>query len=427
MQSFRLLTKTTLIYLVFIALTFFVSVRYLTVKSDSYINTQTEGFFEYRQAKLQRMAERHQTEIEERLHEMHGLKLLTDADSLIREKAPYVRDTLILNQEKEEVNMFRLKTIIVDINGKSYAYTMRINIEDFTKLRADLLESITKAFFILALVITLFSLFLSGFLLRPFYRILEQMNLYKVGKGIDEPLVKTSTSEFKKMQSLFRKMVCRTEEDYRKLKEYTENMAHEIQTPLAIIRNKTENLIADSHVMEAHTSTVKAIYDEANHLSNLGTTLNLLTKIENGEYSNVVTVSTQAVIERHVDAVKELVGLKALSIETNLNQSHSLDIDPFLFDILLKNLLRNAIRYGTNAGSITISTTSNTLTISNYGEPLSVKPERIFERFYSSNTSSSSLGLGLSLVKRICDLNQLEVKYSYANGQHIFSIENARN
>ena len=303
MQSFRLLTKTTLIYLVFIALTFFVSVRYLTVKSDSYINTQTEGFFEYRQAKLQRMAERHQTEIEERLHEMHGLKLLTDADSLIREKAPYVRDSLILNQEKEEVNMFRLKTIIVDINGKSYAYTMRINIEDFTKLRADLLESITKAFVILALVITLLAFSYRDSCLA----ILQNTGAdepYKVGKGIDEPLVKTSTSEFKRCSRCSAKWFAAPRRTTA-VKEYTENMAHEIQTPLAIIRNKTENLIADSHVMEAHTSTVKAIYDEANHLSNLGTTLNLLTKIENGEYSNVVTVSTQAVIERHVDAVKD--------------------------------------------------------------------------------------------------------------------------
>jgi signal transduction histidine kinase len=123
-----------------------------------------------------------------------------------------------------------------------------------------------------------------------------------------------------------------------------------------------------------------------------------------------------------VDSVKEIIELKDLKIELSLSKEHQLLLDPFLFEILLKNLIRNSIRYGTNKGPIRISTNEHEFTISNYGDPLGASPEKIFERFYTSSSSSSSLGLGLSLVKKICDLNHLSIKYSYESDQHIFRI-----
>jgi signal transduction histidine kinase len=224
------------------------------------------------------------------------------------------------------------------------------------------------------------------------------------------------------MQLLFQKMLLRIEKDYQNLKEYTENMAHEVQTPLTIIRNKTENLIADDQLMQKHASDVKIIYDESNHLSSLGSTLNLLTKIENGEFSATDQISTKPVIEKHVDAIHESAQLKSMYIEMNLADEHIVRIDPFLLDIILKNLLRNAIRYGSNDGPIRICTTQNEMLISNYGTALDVPVQKLFERFYRNDKTSPSLGLGLALVRKICDLNAMCINYRYENGQHFFSI-----
>jgi hypothetical protein len=73
---------------------------------------------------------------------------------------------------------------------------MLINIDDFTKLKLDVASRIVPAFIILALVIVLFTTFLSGFLFQPFYRILSHIDRYKVGKGMNIPKVKTSSKEF---------------------------------------------------------------------------------------------------------------------------------------------------------------------------------------------------------------------------------------
>lgn len=426
LKSFRLLTKTTIIYLIFIVLTFFITARFLKQKSDRYLTEQSEHFFRHREHKalwiLLNSEKEGDEKLAEKVKDFHSLQEIPVASDTLNKNYPIYKDSLIYDQEMAEYHLHRMKTVLLKTNTRIYEYTMSLNIDDFNKLKLELIKNSREAFSILALTVVLFSFLLSSFLLKPFNKILQEMNEYKVGKPISNLLVRTTTKEFVRMQQLFKKMVLRTDNDYRKLKEYTENMAHEIQTPLAIIRNKAEILIADESVMDKHTGTVKAIYDEANHLSNLGNALNLLTKIENGEYNNIIQVHTHDIIERHIESVKEIIELKSLKVELQLSEEHSLLLDPFLFEILLKNLVRNAIRYGTNQGPIKIVTTADRFAISNYGEPLNILPDKIFERFYTGNTSSSSLGLGLSLVKKICDLNQLNIEYDYKDNQHFFEF-----
>ncbi|HSH50915.1 MAG TPA: HAMP domain-containing sensor histidine kinase, partial [Bacteroidales bacterium] len=416
-RSFRLLTKTSFFYLLFILVTFFISGRYLINKADAYINEETERFFRYREQHVIRYLEKDKDP--SKLKYMN-ITLLDSTD--IYANYPRYIDTLIYIDELDEQQIHRKKSAVIEANGKAYLLQMLININDFTKLKSDVAGRIVPAFIILALVIVLFTTFLSGFLFQPFYRILSHIDRYKVGKGMNIPKVKTSSKEFQKLQFLFRNMVTRIEDDYRNLKEYTENMAHEIQTPLTIIRNKTERLIADEELMKKNADTVKIIYEETNHLSKLGNALNLLTKIENGEYNNTEVIKTKDLILKHIDAIDELLQLKSMTIETKLTDEHQIVLDPFLFDILLKNLIRNAIRYGSNRGPVRIKTENDKLIVSNFGEKLTVHPDKIFERFYSSNSTKQSLGLGLSLAKKICDLNQLNILYDYKKGQHLFII-----
>lgn len=416
-KSFRLLTKTTFFYLIFVFIAFYVSAHYLIYKANQYVKQETESIFDKREWHLTQYLQDHDSLKSFRTTHISILKDLNDTINY-----PQYGDTTIYIDELGVDQMHRKKILFIKAQEKVYLVRMLVNIDDFTKLKRDIAHRINPAFILLAFVIIFFSTFMSGYLLKPFHRILDKMNKYKVGEGIDISDVKTSTLEFKKMQLLFNRMIKRTEGDYKKLKEYTENMAHEIQTPLTIIRNKTEHLIADELVMKSHENSVKVIYDETNHLSKLGNTLNLLTKIENGEYTNRINLNTIDVIQKHIESIQELIELKSLTIETDLLNNHTIHIDPFLFDIILKNLFRNALRYSTNEGPIKVKTTRDCFQISNYGKELSSVDIDLFERFYTSNKSSQSLGLGLALVKRICDLNQLFIEHKYIENQHIFEI-----
>lgn len=421
-RAFKLLSKTTFIYLIFAFIAFFSSALFLTQEADEFIEKNLENRFHNSADRIKRHLEAGKplSELSSGTH----VVLLHEAPR--PGTLPVIGDTLIYNAEQDQMQRFRKKTVFIEANGRHYQVTMLKTVEDFLGLRDDIFGALIPAFVLLAGAIVLFNIFLSGYFFRPFTKILGLMKTYKVGQKINVERIDTSTLEFRKMQDLYHQMIDRIEADYRHLKEYTENMAHEMQTPLAVIRNKTENLLAQEDVMQRHAEAVKIIYDEANHLSKLGNTLNLLTKIENGEFGNAVEVATRPAIEKHIAAIEELARLKSLEIAAALSDAHRLFIDPFLFDIVLKNLLRNAISYGTASGPIRLHTDAASLTISNYGPPLESAPEKIFERFSNHRHKKNSLGLGLSLVKKICELNDLSIEYRYAEGQHCFSVRTLR-
>jgi len=417
-QSIRLLSKTTLFYLVFIFLAFFLSAVFLIRDVEEFIDDELEHRFNYIERRIRRQLSA--GKLPEKIPSNVVLSQFNRKPD--QAAVPFYSDTLIYNLELEEMQLFRKKTIMFEENGIYYKLAITKSLEDFYRLKDDIFGALIPASIILAIAIILFNSLLSGSLFNSFNKILSQMKTYKIGSGAGVKTVKTTTTEFRKMQQLFHEMVERIENDYQNLKEYTENMAHEIQTPLTVIRNKTENLIADEVLMEKHASTIKIIYDETNHISKLGNTLNLLTKIENQEYSNTKRIRTRAVIEKHLESISELARLKSLKVVKELSEQHIFYIDPFLLDILIKNLLRNALRYGSQDGPIRIKTTAESFTVSNFGKPLEKGHERLFERFFRENGTRTSQGLGLSLVKKICDLNKLTISYMYKDNQHFFTI-----
>ena len=420
-RRIRLLIKLTFVFIIFAFIAFYSSAVFLTNEADEFINISLEERF----GKTERKIYHHilRGDSLEKVSHFGVIKPLADLPDT--NNYPVFSDTTIYDEDLDLERVYKKKTTIIEAGGKYYEITILRSIDDFMRLREDIFGSLIPAFILLAVSFVVFSYLLSGYYFRPFNKILELMKTYKVGQGAEVKSVNTSTLEFNKMQDLFHEMIYRIENDYKRLKEYTEHMAHEIQTPLAIIRNKTENLISDNSVMDKHSETVKIIYEETNHLSKLGTTLNLLTKIENNEFNNAVNVFTKPVIEKHISAVSEIVQLKSLSIETELNEKHFLFIDPILLDIIIKNLLNNALNYAANNEPVKIKTGKDEMIFSNSGEVLPLPEEKIFERFQRNGNSRNSLGLGLALEKKICDLNNLRISYQYLNSIHFFIVKDS--
>ncbi len=321
-RRFNLLTKTSVLYLVFTFTVFFLFALFLYIHSDRYI----ENILEQRFILFQNTVEENLRKDPSYYGHSTIVTSLDSLDSLDRYPAYY--DSIFYADALEEMQHFRVKFVVVDIDGRKYCLKLAKQAGDFYKFRDAVAVMLIPAFMILALILFIINYMLSGYLFKPFNRILNQMRIYKVGLSDSIETVETNTSEFQNTQMLFHRMIARIEEDYCKLKEYTENMAHDIQTPLTIICNKTENLLADEPLMERHSGDVKIIYDQAMHLSSLSRTLNLLTKIENSEFTAKEMLRTLPFIEKHVAAVQELAQLKSMSVETQLDEKHSLKIDP---------------------------------------------------------------------------------------------------
>jgi signal transduction histidine kinase len=235
-------------------------------------------------------------------------------------------------------------------------------------------------------------------------------------------LPRSEIDEFEKLNSVLLEMVDRIQTDYLSLKELTANTSHEIQTPLAIINNKAEILLQSESLTEADMEIVDSIISTTARLSKLNQSLLLITKIENHQFEESEDIDMAEALEKYLDGLEALVNEGRYKIVSSL-KGGLVRINPVLLDVLVSNLLKNAIMHGTKGGDINLSYNDNILVVSNTGEPFGFESERLFERFFKGSNKQGSSGLGLEIVRKICNYYRIDVAHSYLEGRHSFRID----
>jgi signal transduction histidine kinase len=148
----------------------------------------------------------------------------------------------------------------------------------------------------------------------------------------------------------------------------------------------------------------------------------LLTKIENRQFlAGTDPVNLVPIINGKLRDLEDLIAQRKISIQTDL-EPVGLVIHPALAEILVNNLLTNAIRHNVENGKIIITLREGTLSVKNTGKALNSNPEQLFERFRKESNSSASLGLGLALVKTISEVNGQALKYDIDDEWHTLSV-----
>lgn len=307
------------------------------------------------------------------------------------------------------------------IHGKHYLISARSFAPEPEETITGVIRSLSWIFLALLVIVGATSVLVSRRILFPFnasLRAIQTFNL-KQKKPIDLPA--TRTEEFASLNAFLEKMTNKALQDYRALKEFTENASHELQTPLAIIRGKLE-LMLESDINDEQARLIMSAHEAVERLSRTNHALTLLTKLENEEYHSVEPLNLSDKLHKTIFALTELMEMKSLNLKTNVQENVYVNLHPALADILLLNLLSNAIRHNIENGSIEISLATDSLQILNTGPKPEVPTEQLFERFKKSNQSSDSIGLGLSIVKRICEASRFEISYRYEDSRHSVNI-----
>jgi signal transduction histidine kinase len=209
--------------------------------------------------------------------------------------------------------------------------------------------------------------------------------------------------------------------DFESQKEYTENVSHELQTPLAIISSKADELMQADNLSKEQMDQFALLLETTNRLSKINQALIFLTKIDNRFYTEGSTFSLNDLIKEKLSLFEDAIQDKNIKLELDLLDITHAYMNPYLAETLIINLIKNAIVHNEKGGVLRISLSNNTLSISNSGSPLSFNESDIFKRFTRSNENKKSLGIGLSIVQRICDLYTFNIAYSYAD-EHQFKI-----
>lgn len=333
-----------------------------------------------------------------------------------------IRDTLMYDYKENQFKTYRYIQFHSILGTQGY----QVRIYKSTNPADKLVERVTLMMTLMVLLflagIFILNRFIFANLWHDFFEAIDKLKQFDTSK---EPVIlrEQDIEEFEELRQALQTMTRRLANDYKDLKEYTDHTTHELQTPLAVIKSKTELLIQSKNMGEEEMKCLEAINTSIQQLSRLNATLTLLTRIENRQFTEKEEIDLIGLLERHLELLEEHIGLRKIRIERKYRERGLVMVmDQGLADLLIANLLKNAIVHNIQGGTIVLETLPGRLILRNDGHPLEFSEEELFTRFVKDTRRTGNFGLGLSLVKKVCETYQINIEYSFDNQQHTFIL-----
>ena len=338
--------------------------------------------------------------------------------------------TVYIELEDEDEPVRVMCTAFRMPDGQYYELKLMISILE----RDDMVEAMLwylGALFLLFLICTSIGiqLVLKG-VFRPLHRLLDWLHCIQPGKEVPPLDNPTKIREFRQLSDAALDMGNRSYKAYEEQKQFIENASHELQTPLAIVRGKVELLAESEGMTEQQMEQLDEIYATLGRAVKLNKSLLLLSRIENGQYTEMEDVSVDEILDELLPDLMDIYEHKQVRlIRKREEQPFIIRCNHSLAQILVSNLVKNSLLHNREGGELQVLTTPTSLVIKNTGgAPLD--GEKLFRRFYHSiDGKKDSTGLGLAIVRSIARISSLRLTYEWQEGMHCFLLvkENKNN
>lgn len=241
----------------------------------------------------------------------------------------------------------------------------------------------------------------------------------------------TVPPELSDLATAFNGMLARLEDSFRRLSDFSSDIAHELRTPVGNLVTETEVALSRTRSAEEYREVLYSNLEEYNRLSRMISDMLFLAKADNGlivpQQETVDLAAETQELFAFYDALTEEKG-----VELALEGGGSIVGDKLMIRRAISNLLSNALRYTVRGASIKVSidrldSGQTRLAIENPTEHIA--PEhlsRLFDRFYrvdaSRQKTTDGAGLGLAITKSIIETHQGAIAATSANGIIRFEI-----
>lgn len=233
-----------------------------------------------------------------------------------------LKDTIIYDPSQDEMEEFRELSTFSAINGENYRITVRALVVE----SENILIAVVISYLVIILLVFLFLFYVNRSrnqkLWTPFFHNLEQMKRFSLSSDAPIALMDSGILEFSELNSEIKILTNKVRSDYRNLKQYTEDVSHEMQTPLAIIQAKIENVInMEEPLDDQQFEQLTSIQRDIQRLSQMTKRLTLLTKIENNQFANIEQLETQiqGVVISSIIEREQVVNIRLVFPGTNTN------------------------------------------------------------------------------------------------------------
>jgi signal transduction histidine kinase len=346
---------------------------------------------------------------------------IEEVENRVRSENRFQNKNIYTASDDEFVN-YRILDYYRDIDGQNYHINIRKSLIENEDILFNILVLQLGVFLFLLLTLVLINRQLKIKVWNSFYTIIQQIKSYRVDQKEIAQLPSSSITELKDLSFSVENLMKNNLQLFNAQKELTENTSHELQTPLAVFQNKVDLLMQTQPLSEQQMQYMLDLQRTTRKMSQLNKSLLLVSKIENRQFSEVAKLSVNDPILGILHDLEEVLSSKNINVITELQHNKLVTANEVLLQILLNNLISNAVKYCPKDGTVQLYLDENKLQISNtaYAGPL--EETTLFQRFKKQNSEKTGNGLGLEIAQKIAQLYGWNLAYQYKNNQHSFEL-----
>ena len=333
------------------------------------------------------------------------------------------KDTLIYSELKNTKYQVRLLTTAF-ISTKGEYFELKIISHEIDK--GNLVQKIVFSLVLLFLFLSVSTLLVNNFVLKktwkPFYEVLKYLDDFRLDQSAYRELSETKIKEFTLLNASIQNLIKTNIDIFKSQKQFIENASHELQTPLAIGINKLELLADEESLSPEQTKKIGDLIGAFRRLSSLNKSLLLLSKIENKQFIQVEQINLDLVFQKVIQEFSDYTDFQDIRIDYRVKDQWFVQMNKDLAQIMVMNLVKNAIMHNIPEGELNICLNSSSFSIKNTSSEHRISEENLFKRFNKSKINTNSTGLGLAIVKAIVDVSDLTISYTYSE-THKFEVK----
>ncbi len=264
--------------------------------------------------------------------------------------------------------------------------------------------------------------------MRAMARVTQHISASRLGERL--PLAEVP-AELVALASALNDMLARLEASFKRLSDFSSDLAHELRTPISNLRTQTEVAVSKARSADEYREVLYSNLEEYERLARMITDMLFLAQSDHGlmvPHRERVDLGAEAqALFAFYDAYADECG-----VGLALDGAGSVDGDRLMIRRALGNLLSNAIRHTARGGTVRVRVADRPsgetmLSVENPGEAIPVEHlERVFERFHrvdpSRRKTSDGVGLGLAITKSIVQAHRATIAATCADGTTRFEI-----
>ncbi|KQX09129.1 histidine kinase [Flavobacterium sp. Root420] len=283
------------------------------------------------------------------------------------------------------------------------------------------LTFIIRFFIIIVLVVILLVTFLADtvyieYLLKPFYKIIDtKIRRVNEPEAFDHTPIKARSRDFRELDLVLNQMMDRITELFKKEKQFISNVSHELLTPIALLKNKFENLLQNESLDDNAFDKIAGALRTLDMLKKIINNLLLISRIENNQYEANEKINFKNIFKDLEEDLQDRIEDREIQFLNNINHDFVFTGNKTLIHILIYNLVTNAIKYNKPTGSIIVEdgfyNSQYFIAIKDSGIGMNATQiEKIFNRFARISSDQDGQGLGLAIAESIALFHHIEIK-----------------